>query len=108
MYGIPLNSDLTRLVSQKIESICIERFSIVLHCSNGFEITIECRIQVDFQDVHYNSLSEWINLKIYALTISDNRRLDIYFDNGKILSLLDSNENYESFRITGPGVDLIV
>ena len=79
-----------------------------LYFTNGVAAFIEGDCLIDNELADFNELVEFTNAKVYGVTVQDEGRLNIVFENGRRISLLDSNERYESYQITALGVMIIV
>ncbi len=108
MYGLSKETDFSFFLRQQLERVVVHDAQAQLHFTNDVAAFIEGDCLIDNEIADYKRLVEFVDAKVFGVTIQDDGRLNILFENGRRLSLLDSNEHYESYQITGPDVMIIV
>jgi hypothetical protein len=108
MYGLPKDTDLTFLVRTKLEHVEVTEYQAQLHFTGDVCISIEGDCLIDNGPVDYETLRSLVGKTVFGVTIQDEGRLNLIFHDGQRLSILDSNDQYESYQITAPGVTIVV
>ena len=108
MYGLSKDTDLSFLLRKRLEHVVVSEHQAQLHFAGAISISIEGECEIDREAVGFEQLKGLAGKSVSGATVQNKGTLNIVFDGGKRLNILDSNENYESYQITGPGVNIVV
>jgi hypothetical protein len=118
MYGLNKNSDLSFLVEKQLYRVSVGLYHVELDFNYDISIYMECQFdhilngksQTLSEDLPSSS-SSLLQL-IGSITVKvenyGNGDIEIFFSNQHILKIFDSNKSYESYKISGPSIQLIV
>lgn len=118
MYGVSgLNLD--EIIGSEIQQICLGRYDVQFRFRSGTNIAVQSDVTLldgDKQIATWSEAENWsslsfqqvFNVKVSSYSVHDDRVLQIEFENGLILRLHDSSDQYESFQITRERGEIIV
>ncbi len=118
MYNVPDASEFNPLFNKEVTQLCISPYQIILR----FEGDISFSIQGTFNHIKNHviinnkgtipeqgiSLISLLDQKIDKIEINSPKEFTLEFFNSEKLNLLDDDENYESFVIMGPDIEIII
>jgi len=111
--GLGRETNLTFLVEKELLQVRVGKYHTELCFDGDVAITFEGRISLD-QKTQLSGIAagaallELIESKIRQIEIPGQGDLVLTFDSGRRLSLHDSNQEFESYQIRGPGTQVIV
>lgn len=109
MYVLAKNNDLTFLLRKHLEKVDVSEYQAQLHFEGSICISIEGECKLDKKPIAYAELRQLVGNSVSGVTIQDDGTTNVFFADGKRLSILDSNSpNYESYQITAPGITIVV
>ena len=118
MYGLNKNSDLSFLVSKRLYRVSVGLYNVELGFDHDISIAMECQFdhilngksQILTEDLPYSasSLLQLIGSKIVKVENHGNGNIEIIFSNQHNLRVFDNNKSYESYQVSGPGIQIIV
>lgn len=108
MYGLSPDTDLTFLLHHRLEHIEVSDYQVQLHFSDSISINVEGDCKLDKKPVHYSDLLKLVGSEVAGVTIQDDGTTNVFFAGGRRLSIIDSNDSYESYQIIAPGVYIVV
>lgn len=108
MYGLSKETDLSFLLRKRLERVDISDYQAQLHFDGGVSISIEGTCEIDRKVVDFPQLRSLLGGSVFGVTVQNEGTVNIVFDDARRLSILDSNEEFESYQITGPGVNIVV
>ena len=108
MYGLSKDTDFTFLLRKRLERLVVSPYQAQLHFGSDIKISIEGACELDQQFISFEQLKALIGSSVFGVTVQNKGVMNIVFDNGRRLSILDSNEEYESYQITAPNIHIIV
>jgi hypothetical protein len=108
VYGLSKETDLSFLLRERLERVDVSEHQAQLHFAGAISISIEGECELDREAIVFEQLKSLTGKSVSGATVQNKGTLNIVFDGGRRLSILDSNENYESYQITGPGVNIVV
>ena len=108
-YGLVKDNDLTFLLRKRLETVDISEYQAQLHFEDSICISIEGECKLDKKTIDYAELRQLAGSSVSGVTSQDEGTTNVFFADGKRLSILDSNSpNYESYQITAPGITIVV
>ncbi|MFN0104502.1 MAG: hypothetical protein ACKV2U_20745 [Bryobacteraceae bacterium] len=108
-YGMAKDNDLTFLLRKHLEKVDVGEYQAQLHFQGSICISIEGECKLDKKTIAYAELKQLVGNSVSGVTSQDEGTTNLFFADGKRLSILDSNSpNYESYQITAPGVAIVV
>jgi hypothetical protein len=119
MYRFSEDLDLQEIVGSEIQQICVGRYDVQFHFHSGTSIGGQADVTLLdgaeeigrwTEDANWSTLAfqKLLNITITNYSVPNDRVLRIEFDNGLVLELHDSSDQYESFLITKPDGAMIV
>lgn len=109
MYGLAKDTDLTFLLRKNLERVDVSEYQAQLYFEGSICINIEGECSLDKKTIAYAELKQLVSNSVSGVTIQDDGTTNVFFADGKRLSILDSNSpNYESYQITAPDVTIVV
>jgi hypothetical protein len=119
MYGLPKDFDASSFIGRTLEMVCFNLNQIYLHFDDHVMITIEGDLiyqttpekssrQKISPPVFSTNLMELLEHKVTNASARLDGTLSLTFDNGCIVTCLDSSPNYESYRISFGDKTIIV
>jgi hypothetical protein len=113
MYGLPKDFDGAFLVGRSLDMVCFNQNQVYLHFDINVLITIEDSFSCQDEQVVDVPVRESNLMQLLGATVSRVRgdkegTLSLLFDNGQTLKVYDTTKQYESYRITYEGHDIIV
>jgi hypothetical protein len=113
MNGLPKDTDLSFLIGRQLEQVAVGAFQIQLHFDASVCISIEGESELDGARAPAGVEAGRLVLGLIGQVVSDarpiaERHLGLTFDNGATLTVIESDEPFESYNITSPGGTLIV
>ncbi|MCD4825461.1 MAG: DUF6188 family protein [Phycisphaerae bacterium] len=118
MYGIPQDVKMSVLVGKEVAQLCIGLYQVQVNFDDETSISIEGRfnhltnVAMEFQSNQLASTAKTmvslLGTKIVAVEREDADTMLFSFSNGESLRLFDSNQDCESFQITGRDIEIIV
>jgi hypothetical protein len=118
MYGIPDNTDWSFLVGKELIQVCIGLHDVSLRFHE--DVSIGIRSDFEHKPVAYSvastpgltekavTLVSLLGSKIVKATTHGPKTLVLSFSNTEYLKIYDNSDSYESFEVSGPGVEIIV
>ena len=113
MYPIPANPDLTGIIDSPLTQVCFGEFILQFHFESNARL--ECQGTIQHSD-QGTQLATWADGKLSGpaflsllgkrptrFQVISSEKLELYFENGQILTLLNDSEQYESFQIYQSG-----
>lgn len=119
MYEIDKEIDFDFMVGKELIQFCVGLYQLVLNFSDGLSITVESRFRVrnisgsiiegsvDCVEV-LRDLMDLLGSRVDTVERCSNSELSVFFSNGYIFTLIDGNEDGESFTITCADREIIV
>ena len=113
MYGLPLNFDGSFLLGRTLEAVCFSEYQIILYFDEELLITIESSFSLHNDEVvsvpvQNSNLMKLVGISVSEILSEKNGTLHLTFCSGDRLKLYDTSTQYESYRITYKGKDIIV
>ena len=112
MYGLPADFNPSVFVGCKLEMICFAEYQVYLHFSNNVLVSVESALNVN--GVNYGvplKNADFMHLVGHSVVSALGNKegdLTVIFDDGSSLSVLDTEDQYESYRIRVGGSEIIV
>jgi hypothetical protein len=116
VYGIPENFDTAVFVGATLERVCFGPYLVQLEFGSDqpLHVSIESAYvhtgpdQEDWRDevrlpLNSSRLMQLTNHTVVKAARLDRERLELVFDHGHSLMLIDDTEHYESFQIEARG-----
>ena len=116
MYRLPKDFDASFFVGRRIELICFGENTVSFHFNDDLLVTVESAFAyVDRDGAEQLSEIPAVGTNVLKLlgksvrqsTGSDDGTLNLAFENGDTLKILDTSDQYESYKI-GLGDDTII
>lgn len=116
MYDLDKNTDTTPLIGKVLIQICVGLYQLIMNFDNDLTISVESQLiyRYDGNEVIIDSYPEkchclmtLIGKKIQNAAIRDKQSLVLVFNGKEELEVIDSNEEFESFQVTGQDIDII-
>lgn len=109
MYG--LSDDVEFLAGRFIEDVRLREYQLDLFLEGGHRLTIEG--DVTLANSRFAAPESVLHERLRGRRIDkaeviDGRDLALTLDDGECVVVHDSNEEFESFTIAGPGVTIVV
>ena len=113
MNGIKPGTDLSFLIGKELIQVRTGKYHLELCFDQEVSVGVEAQVSLDHappvHGVPAGALFlEFIGQVIQQVTILGRGDLELLFDGGRRISLLDSNYAFESFQIKGPGIYIVV
>ena len=119
MYNLDKATDFSFLLGKELLQVSIGLYQIVLRFSDNIVVNAECMLllkgedgsllQVDSEDPQTTKeLVCLLGKAIKSVKIASNMELKMLFSSESELTLIDSNEDGESFAISSPESEYIV
>jgi hypothetical protein len=118
MYGLNKNSDLSFLLEKQLYRVSVGLYHVELNFNHEISIYMECQFhhilngksQTLSEDLpsSASSLLQLIGSTIVKVKNHGNGNIEIIFSNQHTLKIFDNNKSYESYKISGPSIQLIV
>jgi hypothetical protein len=119
MYGIDKSISFNFLVGKELLQLCIGLYQLILNFTDQLVISAECVIRLKNPDGSVveiscdspelsGSLTCLLGRAIEAVQTEVNGELNLSFSGGFQLSIVDSNEDEESFTITMDEHEIVV
>lgn len=118
MYGLPQDFDPQCLLERTLELICFSTNQVFLHFDKENSITIEGKYSIQndryFQGAIVHApqvapgLMDLVGKSISRAAAEDKRTLLLVFQDKTALRCYDDSDNFESFRISSGGREIIV
>jgi hypothetical protein len=120
MHGLKKDIDLSFLNGRELIQLCIGLYQAI------FKFDEEVAISVEGEFRYFDGQDEWtwrpehgsallaartaalLGATIEGFESNANGTLSLTFSNGRYLTILDSNKEYESYDITGAGQTIVV
>ncbi|HWQ92989.1 MAG TPA: DUF6188 family protein [Clostridia bacterium] len=120
MFGLAKETKLDFLLGCELEQIAFSPFQLILRFSHSVELSVESRLELKaagnpttlaWESNHYSELPRLAAL--FGLSVTDyetpgDGRLILHFGDENALTAFDSNQDHESYQISGGGTQLIV
>lgn len=114
MYRIPDDLVLNEIVGSEIQQICCGKYDVQFHFHSGTNIAVQGDVTLldgdriignwtesgNWTNVFFQQL---LNLAVIGYFVPNDRLLQINFEQGLVLQLYDSSDQYESFQIYRTG-----
>lgn len=113
MYGLSKDTDLRFLVGKELLQVRVGKHHIEMLFHGDVAIDVEGRISLD-QKTSLSGISagmallDLIGSQLQLVEIAGRGDLVITFHSGHRLSIHDSNQEYESYQLRGPGTLIVV
>ena len=108
MYGLPNHTDLSFLRGRELQQVCFGRWQVILHFDGAVSISIESLYEIDAQPADRLKMLELIEARVLEASAAGHGAIKIRFADGRTLQILDSKQEFESYRISAPGINIIV
>ena len=119
MYSLDKSVDFRFLVGKELLQLCIGLYQLILNFNDHVAITAECIIyltKIDGSIIEISSddpelsknLTCLLGSTVESVATEHSGELTLIFHEGYRLTILDSNEDEESFTITTSGQEVIV
>lgn len=119
MYKVNKSMDFQFLVGKELLQLCIGLYQLIFNFTDHVVITTECAIYLAKTDnstikllsdnpQQSKQLVCLLGSTIESVVIESRQELILVFSGGYKLTIIDSNENEESFTITTPEREVIV
>jgi hypothetical protein len=113
MYGVKPDLDLGFLISQELSQLALGRYEYQLRFSGESNISIQCEVlfyrsggskQIAIGDLAaISGLHVLLGRKVTEARVIDRNEVCLGFDGEYKLTIIDSNDHYESFVIWNKG-----
>jgi len=90
-YGLAKDNDLTFLLRKRLETVDISEYQAQLHFEDSICISIEGECKLDKKAINYAELRQLAGSSVSEVTSQDEGATNVFFADGKRLSILDSN-----------------
>lgn len=112
MYGLSTEIDLAFLVGHTLREVHPGAYQVRMVFDRDLEIAIECECRVDgamrsLEDLAA-ALSPFVGRSVKEAEHRGNGSLHLTFELGGALTLLDGNEQFESYNISWNGGSIVV
>lgn len=108
MYGLNKETDLTFFLRKELNKVVTNEYQAQLYFGTNICLSIEGEIEINGKASEFEQVRCLMGGVVFGITIQNEGGINILFDDGRYLSVLDSNENYESYQITAPEINIIV
>jgi hypothetical protein len=108
MYGLSKEADLTFFLRQELSKVLTNEYQAQLYFGTNFCLSIEGEIEINGKKSEFEQLRNLVGKVVFGITIQNEGGINILFHDGSYLSVLDSNEYYESYQITAPEINIVV
>lgn len=108
MYGLSNKTDLTFLLRKQLEDVKVSEYQAQLCFAESICISIESQCELDKKPIGYEELRQLMGNSVFGVTIQDGGSINLVFIDGRRLSILDSNSDFESYQITAPGTTIVI
>ena len=108
MYGLNKETDLKFFLRKALSNVVIGDYQAQLYFGDDICLSVEGEIEINGNKSNYEQLAVFVGEVVFGITIQDEGGINILFNDGKYLSVLDSNSNYESYQITAPELNIVV
>jgi hypothetical protein len=110
MHGFPSDFTVEGLVGSDLQQICIGKYDVQFRFSSGTFIAVqggarilknETQVSLWTEEGSWDTLAfhELLNHSVIRYVVTSKDVLQIDFDNGLILELIDDSDQYESMQI---------
>ena len=113
MYSIPSNPDLNGVIGSPLVQICFGEHDLQFHFDSGAWIGSQSSVEHSEGGVLLTSWGEngivgaafqsLLGKAANAFAVPNEKKLELHFENGQILALLDDSEQFESFQVYQQG-----
>lgn len=113
MHGLSSPTDLRFFQGREVERIGVGQFQASVHFDGDLTLTIEGQCRLDRVECAPGAgagkhLLAVLGLVVASASCVDERHLALRFDNGTELLVLEDDDPFESFNITGPAIHIVV
>jgi hypothetical protein len=113
MYGLPADVDVRFLCERELVQVAIGVYEVQLHFDSNVSIAIQCHCQVGAQVYEPGKVAGFPLIGLLGRVVVnvmplEQRHLRLDFDDGSSLVILENDEPYESYTVTGPGGAIVV
>jgi len=108
MYGLPLSTDLSFFCDTTLLQVCVGEFQTLLNFTRSISVTIESKIRIDNTDATPPDLCCFLGSVVRSASADEAGSLNLTFHAGRVVSITDSNQDFESFQISAGDVEIIV
>lgn len=119
MYGIDKAVNFKFLIGKELLQLCIGLYQLILNFTDQLVISAECVFRLEYPDgsvieiscdspEHTGHLACLLGRTIETIQTEVNGELNLVFSDGFQLSIIDSNEDEESFTITMGDHEIVV
>ncbi len=112
MYKIPKDLNISKVNGNSTTHICVGPFDLQFYIGDvHFNVSSAIRITKDGEEVTFWEVGRWpgsvfydlLNVDVESSSIPNDREIEIKFNNGYVMHIYDSSDNYESFIINIKG-----
>ncbi len=116
MYSIPPNPDLSGILGSALVQVCFGEHDLQFHFDSGAWIGSQATVE------HYGNgalLGSWNENQLIGpafrsllgkapthFIVPNPQRLDLHFEHGQVLTLVDDSDQFESFQVYQHGKSL--
>ncbi len=108
MRGLSSNVNLDFLLGLELQQVCVGIHQVILNFSSATSIAIESEYRLNDAPSAPATLCSLLGRSVERVSNTGDGSFLLVFTKGYQLRVLDSNEEYESYQITSPGVQIIV
>lgn len=119
MFGLKRDIRTDFLIGVELQQVSFGAFQLILSFSNEVTLSVESKFKLQRENSPpmmwvpgdfsiFPELGHLFGVAVDQYEIPGDGRLILKFKNGNIVSVYDSNKNYESFQLTGAGRTIIV
>ena len=117
MYGLPEDEDLSFLLGKELLQVCGGLHETILNFNEGTSITLQCEYALHGADDKSDAVAQLaasrrlldlLGFRIAKVSNVGKGSLAVTFSDGSVLSIHDSNSQYESYEISDPTKTIVV
>jgi hypothetical protein len=112
VHGLSIDTDLNFLIGRTLEEVGGDDYQLSLVFNDDVRIATECDCDVNGAQLPLSevapALSPFVGHAIRTWEHAGHGGVRLFFDDGGVLTLLDANEDAESYNITWPGGTIVV
>jgi hypothetical protein len=118
MYGLDKSVDISFLTDRVLIQLCLGKHDVILHFDSDVTISVQGAITVfnsqewlsrdGMESKWLYSLFELLDMRVVESINCGSGEVELVFDRGRKIRLVDNDRHYESYQITAPGIVLVV
>jgi len=108
MYGLKSDQDLGFLCDRELMQVCVGLYQVILRFDSSVSLSVTGRYLLNDSPAQPSHLLALLGRRIVTTENMGQGTIVVRFDDGSHLAVLDSNQHYESYEISAPGIYVIV